>query len=344
MQSFKKLAQISPNHLPALILLSGEEPFLMKRFQRQLIEKILPEPMRELNLAVFESSFQITDVLESLETLPVMAAKKLVVLKNPFFLETKGRALTAREDQRLHQYLQKPSPDSCLIFYCGTKPDGRKKTFKLVKENGWVEMFPRLKEAELRSFIMDEAKRKGKEFDPAAIRRFIDSFDYFGREPSQDLQDVSNEIAKLSALAGTDDIITRSHVELSTQASFQNDVFLLIESFAMKRASETQVRFHQLLARGEPLLKVVGFLRNQFRSMIRMKVLQQKGYSQAKIADKLKQHPFSVKKNLEYCKQFSVEDLLNLLNAFLQIDRQMKSGYMEPLLAMELLITEVCNE
>lgn len=343
MEVIRRLQQTPTEQLPAVFLITGEEELLMKRYLLALTRQVIPPGMQDLNLVTFEGKdFTIEGLLEALETLPVMAERKLVVVKNPSFLETKGITLTEREEKKLLQYLEKPAFSTCLVFYCRVKPDGRKKILKNIKKIARTEDFPRLKEPDFRRFIQQELETAGKKVDQQALRTFAESFDYFTNQPEQTLQDVSNEITKLVAYLGDQEKVTLEEVRQTTHAAFQNDIFMLIESFAGKKGAETQVRLHELLSRGEPLMKIIGYLRNQFKMMLRVKELAMQGYTPAKMATKLKQHPYAVKKTVAYSKQFHENDLMWLLNAFLMLDRQMKQGRLDAQQAMELIVAETC--
>ena len=344
MLAIKRLQETPLDQMPAVFLITGEEELLMKRYLQSLIQQVILPGMQDLNLVIHEGKdFTIDGLLESLETLPVMADKKLVVVKNPSFLETRGVSLTDKEERKILHYLNQPAGGTCLALYCQNKPDGRKKVYKAVKAMARMEDFPRLKEPELRHFIHEEIQLLEKEIDSPALRQFAQSFDYFGSKASQNLQDVNNEIRKLVSYLGDESKITLTHVQDTTHAAFQNDIFMLIESFANQRAAETQMRLHQLLADGEPLMKIIGYLRNQFKLMLRVQELSQQGYTSSRIAAKLKQHPYAMKKTLAYSRRFKEKDLIRLLNGFLMMDRQMKQGAMEAQTSMELLIAEICH-
>ncbi len=344
MLELKRLKDTPADQIPAVFLITGEEELLMIRYLATLTEKVVPQGLHDLNLMNFEGKdFTMEGLLESFETLPVMSEKKLVVVKNPSFLETKGVSLTDKEERQMTHYLKQPSPGTCVVFYCTKKPDGRKKILKAIKKMARMEDFPRLKEPELRHFINDEIQQTGKKIEGPALKKFAESFDYFGGNATQTLLDVYHEIQKLLAYMGDENRIGLKQVEETTIAAFQNDIFMLIESFAKKRGAETQMRLHELLSNGEPLMKIIGYLRNQFKLMLRVKELSQQGYTASKLATKLKQHPYAMKKTLAYSQRFHEDDLLRLLNGFLTLDRQMKQGRMDAQTAMELLIADLCR-
>ncbi|RQD68413.1 MAG: DNA polymerase III subunit delta [Tindallia sp. MSAO_Bac2] len=344
MLEYDKIDKVPVAEIEPVYLITGEETLLMKRFIQRLQERLAPGGMEDFNLTRFEGKdFSIDTLLESCETLPVMCEKKLVILKNPWFLEPKGGGLESREEEKLKKYLKFPPDNTCLAIYCETKPDGRKSITKMLKKTCCVVDFQRLKEVELKKWIQAECAKRGKSISAGALIELIRNFDYLSRNPSQSLYDISGEIEKLAAFIGTKQEITDDVVRESSIYTFQNDVFELIDSLSKKKANETQVRFRKLLADGEPAMKIIAFLRNQFKTMIRVKEMEQNGYTASKIATKLKQHPFAVKKSLKYSKNFEENKLIELLNYFTQLDRKLKSGKMDAVVSMEMIIVEICS-
>jgi len=344
MQELIKLQNIPVEKIEQTYFITGEETFLMRRFIELLKLKIAPGAMEDFNLARFEGkAFSVDTLLESCETLPVMSEKKLVVLKNPWFLESKGAALDIRDEGKLKAYLNSPPDSTCLAVYCETKPDGRKGITKLLKKTSCSVEFQRLKESELKKWMSSECGKRGKTISAKALNALVDNIDYLSRNPSQSLYDISSEIEKMAAYMGTKKEVTEEEVKESSIYTFQNDVFQLIDSLSQKKTAETQVRFRQLMADGEPVMKIIAFLRNQFKTMLRVKELDQHGYTAAKMATKLKQHPFAVQKSLKYSKNFEERKLIELLNRFNQLDRRLKSGKMDAVASMELMMVEICK-
>lgn len=345
MQELIKLKNTSAEKLHPIYFITGEEILLMQRFIELLKHKVVPGSMEDFNLARFEEkSFTVDMLLESCETLPVMAEKKLVIMKNPWFLETKGASLDSRDEEKLKAYLSSPPETTCLAVFCERKPDGRKGITKLLKKTSCSVEFQRLKESDLKKWVIIECEKRGKTISAKAQKALINNFDYLSRNPTQSLHDISSEIEKMAAYMGSKKEITEEVVKESSIYTFQNDVFQLIDSLSQKKIAETQVRFRQLMADGEPVMKIIGFLRNQFKTMLRVKEMDQYGYTAAKMATKIKQHPFAVQKSLKYSKNFEERKLIELLNRFNQLDRRLKSGKMDAISSMELMMVEICKE
>ena len=80
--SQKFYQDIDQGQIAALYLVTSEEPFLERQAYDFLRSRILPESDRDFNLEIFDSSdLDLQRLLDSLEQLPMMAPRRLVILR-----------------------------------------------------------------------------------------------------------------------------------------------------------------------------------------------------------------------------------------------------------------------
>jgi DNA polymerase-3 subunit delta len=79
----------------------------------------------------------------------------------------------------------------------------------------------------------------------------------------------------------------------------------------------------------------------QFRNLVKVKPLSEKGMPQAEIATKLKMHPFVVRKSLDQARNFSWPKLKSLYNELCEIDFASKSGKTDIALALDKFVAGV---
>ena len=75
----------------------------------------------------------------------------------------------------------------------------------------------------------------------------------------------------------------------------------------------------------------------QFRNLLIIKELMEKGEPYGAIAKKSGLHPFVVQKTYYLCNQFSLLELKKIYNKIFQTDADIKIGKIEPELALDLL-------
>ena len=83
---------------------------------------------------------------------------------------------------------------------------------------------------------------------------------------------------------------------------------------------------------------LLGMIVRQFRIMIQVKELSGQGLSQQDTATRLKLHPFVVKKTTRQAMNFSMEQLETIYKKLLETDVSIKTGKMDDVLALDLLV------
>src|SRR5450631_1955662 len=147
--------------IPSLCYLYGEEPFLIERSTRLLMDKAIDPSLKDFNFNVFfGNESKGVDIVDAALTLPMFAERRAVLVKRAELL--KADALDV-----LLTYLQNPAETTCLIFN-GLKIDQRKKFFLELKKQGALVEFKRIYDNKLSGFILNEALVHGKPIEPAA--------------------------------------------------------------------------------------------------------------------------------------------------------------------------------
>ena len=94
---------------------------------------------------------------------------------------------------------------------------------------------------------------------------------------------------------------------------------------------------------------IFAMMARQFRLIIEVRELQNKGLSNQAISQKIKQHPYAVSSIAPQCKNFKQEELKEIYKKLLEMDRGLKTGELryqpsdqiEYLIQMEKLIIEI---
>jgi len=79
----------------------------------------------------------------------------------------------------------------------------------------------------------------------------------------------------------------------------------------------------------------------QFRNLLLVKSLLQNGVNTAQIGQKIKLHPFVLKKTLAQAQNFSLADLKKIYAGLLETDISIKNGRLAPAAAVDLMVAEI---
>jgi len=92
---------------------------------------------------------------------------------------------------------------------------------------------------------------------------------------------------------------------------------------------------------GDNPLYLLSMVAYQFRNLLVVKELAEKGLMYASIVKKSGLHPFVVKKSYFACSQFSFDYLKQLYRKIFQIDADIKTGKIEPETALEIFVATI---
>jgi len=328
---------IKQNQIAPLYLLYGQEEFLIEETINLIINTALSTEEKEFNLSMFDmNETSIDAAIEDAETLPFMGEKKVVLIKDPFFLTgQKEKNKIDHDVKKLEQYLEFPSPDAIVIFTGNyEKLDERKKIVKLLKKNGETLQASLMDEKAISAWIKNRVKAEKKEIDEEAVRLLLQLV-------GPKLMLLANEIDKLVLYAGEAETIDDSDIRNLVPRTLEQNVFALIDMIVKRRIDEALLFFYDLLEQKEEPIKILSLLAGQFRLIYQVKELYKRGYGQNQTGSYLKVHPFRVKLAGEQAQKFTEQELYKIIADLAEIDYKMKTGKMDKKLLIELFILQL---
>ncbi|WP_027407863.1 DNA polymerase III subunit delta [Anoxybacteroides tepidamans] len=328
--------KIKKQTLAPLYLLYGTESFLLNETQERIIQAALRDEERDFHLSVYDCEETPIEVaIEEAETLPFFGERKVVIVKNPYFLTPeKAKEKIEHNLKKLEEYITSPSPFSIVIFTgLYEKLDERKKIVKRLMNEAEVAAAFSLGEKELRRWIDDRAHANGTAITQEAAETLL-------QLAGTNLMSLANELDKLSLFVGQGGTIEKETVELLVSRTLEHNVFVLIEKVVQRNVGEALQVLSDLFEHNEEPIKILSLLAGQFRLLYQVKSLAAQGYGQQHIASLLKVHPFRVKLAIGQSALFSEQELLAIMNDLAEADYQMKSSAIDKRLLIELLLVK----
>ncbi len=316
-----------------ILLIHGEDVFRSHQRLNQTKEAFVKEDPSGMNLRILEGAdLTFEEFKNQVETLPFLAQKRLVIVQNLF--RTKHKMA-----EKILDYIKKNSFENLeIIFYEDEKLD--KSFFKKIPREIKVEEFDLLKGQALIRWIEKEVENEGGRIEKAASERLAL---YVG----PDLWQMKNEISKLITFKfqsrAREPVIFVSDVELLVRANFNESIFNLVDAIANKNSRKATRLLYQFLEKGENELSILGMITWQFRNLLVVKDLLARGYSQQEIIKKTGLHPFVVQKTIWQSKNFKMSHLKKVYTKLASADLAIKTGQIEPSLALELLVVGLCH-
>ena len=315
------------------ILMYGEDSYLLNHQLNKLCKKygISEESM---NLSIYDlNDDSMDDIIDDAITVPFFSENKMVVVKNPLFITTsKNKNVSDDDINRLLDYLSVNHKETILVFYLnGKKLDQRKKVTKSIKKACKVMPVEKLSSHELYATIGRSFKSRKVTIEDDALQLFIDRI-------GDDLQELSNEVEKLSLYK---DHISVEDVEMMIPRRIEDDVFELTNAYMRKDLDATFRIYQDLMIRKEEPVKLIVLISQSLRLLYQVKLLDRKGYNDQEIGSILSINPYRLKYIRQNNDSFDLNEILEKMDQLSSLDIAIKTGKMDRFKGLELFLLEM---
>ena len=310
-----------------LILLYGLDVYRSHLKLNEIIEEHKKTHQSGLNLKYVklkQKTFQ--DFKDEIQTVSMFDEKKLIILEEAF-------ANQDFKENFLKQAKNFISSKDVVLFYEKLKIPENSALLKILKKHGKVQEFELLEGQRLRSWVKKEFENYQTQISPSALEQLIN---YIGN----DLWQFSNEIKKLISFKKKK-AIELEDVQLIVKPKIESDIFKTIDAIASKNKKEALVLIHKHLEKGDNPLYLLSMIAFQFRNLLIVKDLLEKGRSYPAILKLTKLHPFVVKKTLYQAARFNMAELKKIYQQIFQADLTIKKGKVDPKTALDLFVFSV---
>lgn len=281
-----------------------------------------------------DKEFNLSMLLNDLNTMPFLSDHKVVILENPFFFSTKA-GLSDSDNKMLIDYLKNPAPFSTLIIYINSfKVDKRKKvvkeTIKLTKSF----MPQELKEYEYSNIIRDDLQR-------AAIKIDHDAFVELVKRVSFNFDGWKNEFDKLSLYSKPH--LHYGDIDVLISKPNLDNVFDLVNAVVAKDLRSSLEVWRNFPKDVKEPISMIMLLASQFRLIHQVITLSANGFRYNDLASELKVHPYRVKMANQIASKTSSNKALLVLKQLSILEQSIKKGRVIPEIGFELFLIEACN-
>lgn len=256
-------------------------------------------------------------IRESLESMPFLASKKLVVLRSPSaqkqFVERVDALLDGLDDTT-DVIIVEPKLDKRLGYYKYLKAHTEFQEFKEPDSNG------------LASWLVSEAKVRGGTLSISDAR-------YLVERCGTNQQLLSGELDKLVLY---DPTITRDTIDMLTESSPQSTIFQLLDALFAGRSRQAMELYEQQRQLKVEPQQIIAMLAWQLHIVAVVKAAGTR--SDAAIASEAKISPYVVSKTRAITRSLSPVQIRKLITTVLDIDIRSKTGRVNPDEALQNLL------
>jgi DNA polymerase-3 subunit delta len=316
--------QIQKKDIGNLYLFYGEERYLIDIYEKRIKRALLQPEDEMMNLDVLQSPQDLMQIEASIETLPFMAEKRLVIVKESGAFDKGGRLIELAD--RIGQL-----PETTVLIWIETKIDKRSKLFKAVQKYGRVIEFKRLTERELLLWIEKEARQKKTQIDQRTASYFLSC-------TGNDMTHIYTELEKLLSYVKEKGVIERQDIDAMITPTIENSIFKLTDYLGSQRPAAAYQIYRQLIEDNEPVQRILYMIIRQFRLLYRASLMQ--NADAAAVAKELGVPGFAAGNYQIQAKRFGQVRLKELLRHLLEMDVAIKTGEMSAEEAADLIMLQ----
>ena len=313
---------LSAKKLAPIYFLAGEEPFLLEDSLKR-IEKVVNTD--DLNREVFQATeCSGNDILNSVETLPFLTDKRIVILKM-------ANKLKNDDFKIITKIIENPVDTSCFIIIFPEKiknsTSKRKDLIALCEKSDtcYCVDCKKLYEKDVKNFIQEEFNIRGKNIEPDVVQQIIN-------DTGLDLQNVSNEIEKISL-----------YFKISGFTKEIN-IFMLTNSIEEKNLKYSLFIVEQMLKTGESAIGLLSTISGAIRKMLMAKsLMEEKNYTSQDALNYVRVYSYFQYKYAANLSKYSLVHLKKCLKEILKTDIALKTGKTDDKSAIENLVLFICK-
>lgn len=285
-----------------------------------------------------------TALAEALQAAPFLSQRRLVIVNGlaSTLQDDRGKPRTPRGQTKalvelLEEHLSQLPQTTDVVFVESVPIAKRNRIRKLIEAaEGVSEEFKPPRGRALHRWIAARVEELGGTIDPAAAETLAGF-------AGDDVRSLSQEIGKLLTYVGEGRPISVSDVRLLVPQASQANIFALVDALGQHDTRTAARQLQDLLESGHHPLFVLAMITRQFRLLIQVKELQERGMGTSKITSTLRVSPWVTKKLAAQARGFSLKKLEAVHRGLLRTDLSIKTGRTDPEPALELLVVEIAQ-
>ncbi len=316
---------IKQGNFKQVYLLYGEERYLRRQYANRLKDALCGQD-DGMNTHFYEGKdISVGEIIDLAETLPFLAPRRVFFIKDSGLFKSGG--------EKLAEYLSAPNETSYFVF-TESEVDKRSKLYKTVQSKGYAAEFGLQDENSLMRWAAGILNRVGKNITESTMQLFLS-------KTGTDMENIQMELEKLICYCMDRDVVTAQDVEAVCTSRISNHIFDMINAIADKQTQKALELYYDLLALKEPPMRILFLIARQCNLLLQTKELKARGYDNKTISSKIGVPPFIAGKYTAQAARFKTSVLRGAVRRCVEAEEAVKTGRMNDILSVELLILSV---
>lgn len=327
-------------------VLHGPDEFASTEAVADLKTQMGDPSLASLNITTLDPKQASVPELKSIcDTMPFLTSQRLVIVEG-WLTKLAGKGESEADDEDSGSGAAKETIKA-LVEFLPTVPDSTilvlvekralpesNAVLKAAAKGQWaqIKFFDLPKGEGLVTWIRKRAKAEGGELTREAAQALS--------QIENDPRALGNEIAKLITYVNAARPVELDDVETLTPAGGESNIFNMVDAIGQRKGPAALRELHKLLEKEEPLY-VLSMIVRQYRLMLQARELLDARQPDSEVAKILGLHPFPAGKICAQARNFSITTLERIYRRLLDYDADIKTGALEPAVALDTLVTSL---
>ncbi|MBO9665530.1 MAG: DNA polymerase III subunit delta [Bdellovibrio sp.] len=320
---------LEKGQLAPMYFLFGEEPYLLNQSVDRFKYAVLTEGAIDFNYSLFYASdADIVQVRDAVETLPMMAPRRLVILKE-------AQELNDKEWAQLEPLIESPV-DSTVFVILASRVDKRKKQIRQMLDKAECVEFKKPYENQIPSWINYIAESLGLKISNDAIH-------LLHKLVGHHLTEIEAELKKLGEFVEGARRIEVADVAQVVSRSKEESVFDFTKAVGMNDRVKALEYLVHLLDQGQNEIGIISLLARHIRILLTVKKGMDEGLQGAKLAHYAQVPPYFLESYTDQSRQWTMKKLEQTMVVLSETDRALKSSPLSSHIWLENMVLKTCT-
>ncbi len=302
-------------------LIYGDEAYLRNQ-NKDKLKKALLGSGDAMNMQHYEGSgLNPGEIIDMAETLPFFAERRVIVIEDSGFFSSGCPELA--------DYLKSPSETTAFLFV-ESSVDKRKDMYKAVHKMGLDICCDTPDEQMLSKWIVSKLHSEDKKITARAVAYLINRV-------GTDMSNLVNEMDKLISYCAYRQEITESDIDAVCANWLTSRIFEMTDAIVVKDQKKAMDIYYELLSLKTKPEQILALIARQFNLLLITKELIDNNQQQ-NVASAIELPPFIASKYIGWARNYSQKDLKASLDLCLESDALVKSGKLDHIISVEMII------
>jgi DNA polymerase-3 subunit delta len=298
--------ELAAGRLRSAYLLAGEEAWLRERSLAAIRAAVLGDAANDFDSERLDGERTgAGQLLDALRALPVLAPRRLVVLRDPE--ARRGRGGEGLLEALVTALKEQAGETRSVLVVVAPRIDRRSAWVRAFEEPAALVACDAPKGARAAAaFVAEEAARRGIALGPGAAEALADAV-------GPQLLRLASELEKVALLAGPGERVTREHVQEAVSVLAEERTWELADATFEGRSADALAALSRLFASGVAAPVVLAALAAQLRRLVRVKS-----------GEPVAGHPLAVRRAEAQARRQTLARLVPGLRAAAEADERLK--------------------